>query len=299
MFLSSLTGDSLILAASFKSNAFKINKLIVTVIQHIAVSDLAFSIFHVLPVAISLLANSWMFGNFICFVTVYASYLAYSAGLIYIAILTAIKFLILKYPLRITNWSIRRVHQVCSSIWALCLIWPVLMIAVDRDDVQFDYRPYKCGYKHTAEIWRILWPTLGSIFSFAPNVVIVSTSIPTLKYLAAARKSAKQVKGSVPRQGALAVALTAIVYTIASLPYVVYQVAVQFVQYDCSARMITKVYQITSYMLSINTMANFYIYALTIRTFRRYLFSKVLSVIPVSWQTTRERTSTTGTYQIT
>ena len=33
--LSSLIGDTLILAASFQKDAFKINKLIITVIQHI------------------------------------------------------------------------------------------------------------------------------------------------------------------------------------------------------------------------------------------------------------------------
>ena len=38
---SSLGGDSLILDASFQKDAFKINKLIVTGFQHIAVSDFA------------------------------------------------------------------------------------------------------------------------------------------------------------------------------------------------------------------------------------------------------------------
>ena len=56
--LSSLIGDTLILVASFQKDAFKINKLIVTVIQHIAISDLAASIFGVLPAAVSLLAKS-------------------------------------------------------------------------------------------------------------------------------------------------------------------------------------------------------------------------------------------------
>jgi hypothetical protein len=128
--------------------------------------------------------------------------------------------------------------------------------------------------------------------------VVVSTTVPTLKYLAAARKSAKRVKRSVPRQGDLTVALTGIVYIIASLPYFVYRIVAEFVKQDCSARLII-VHQTTVLMLSINTMANFYIYALTIRSFRKFLLSKVRSVIPVFWQTSRETSSTTGSYKIT
>ena len=47
--LSSLFGDSLILYASVQEGAIKLNKLIVTVMQYIAVSDLVYTIAGVLP----------------------------------------------------------------------------------------------------------------------------------------------------------------------------------------------------------------------------------------------------------
>ena len=58
--LSSLIGDTLILYASFHKGAFKLNKFIVTVMQHIAVIDLATAITAPLSVAVSLIANTWV-----------------------------------------------------------------------------------------------------------------------------------------------------------------------------------------------------------------------------------------------
>ena len=49
VFLSSLLGDSLILIASIKYKAFNLHKMIVTFIQHIAVSDLLHSIGSLAP----------------------------------------------------------------------------------------------------------------------------------------------------------------------------------------------------------------------------------------------------------
>ena len=79
--LSSLLGDSLILYASFHKDAFKINKFILTVIQHIAATDLAYSIFSILPRTISLLTNSWVLGDAACHARVYSGYFLYGVGL--------------------------------------------------------------------------------------------------------------------------------------------------------------------------------------------------------------------------
>lgn len=274
--LSSFIGDSLILVASFQNSAFKINKLIVTVIQHIAVSDLAYSLVQVFPGAVSLITNQWVFGNIVCYLSAYITYFPYTAGMLFIANLTALKFLILKYPLRATTWKTKRVHQVCCSIWALCLAWPVLMFAVERDDVKFEYRSYRCHYEFRAESWKIIHPILSVIFSFLPNLVIILTTIPTLKYLAAARKSARRARGSLPRQGIITVVLTALAFTISTLPYVIYRVVVKFIKHDCSGWLNLEFYRIVASFLFVNTMANFYIYALTIRSFRRFLLSKIL-----------------------
>ena len=158
--LSSLIGDTLILIASFHRDAFKINKILVIVIQHIAVSDLLYTISMSSPVAISLLANSWVLGKALCYVSVYVSYFAFPAGMFLIAVLTTSKFLILRYPLRAASWSTKRAHLVCSFIWAFALIFPILLLAVDKDDVHFDYRSYNCDYGYSSDAWKTIIPIL-------------------------------------------------------------------------------------------------------------------------------------------
>jgi hypothetical protein len=76
--LSSLIGDTLILIASFQRNTFKINKFIVSVIQHIAVCDLATAISTVLPITVSLQTISWILGDKMCFVVNYMFNFAYA-----------------------------------------------------------------------------------------------------------------------------------------------------------------------------------------------------------------------------
>ena len=129
-------------------------------------------------------------------------------------------------------------------------------------------------------------PIASFLVSVVPNMIIVATSVPTLKYLADAGKSARRVGGSVPWQGNLTVALTAVVYFISTLPYIVYQITLSCMK-DPSELFIIFFYRLSSFLLMINVVANFYIYVLTIRSFRQFLVSIIRSVvsIPVSLKT--------------
>ena len=275
--LSSLVGDSLILYASFQRDAFKLNKFIVTIIQFIAVSDLVYAIFSVLPRTVSFLADSQALGEAagVCYTTVYVSYFNYSAGMSLIAALTTAKFLLLKYPIRCSNWTEKIAVKVCGIILIPPLLFPVLFLIVDKDDITFDIKIYTCNYEFGAEIWTKLRPITFIVTLFIPNIIIVITTIPTLMYLAAARKSAKRVRGSVSWQGALTVALTAIVYCVSTLPNFVYGVGERFVKDHLSSSFRNKFHRYSEFLLIVNIMSNFYIYALTIKSFRNFLRAKV------------------------
>ena len=64
--ISSLIGDSTILVASIKYKAIKLQKTIVVLIQHIAVSDLMVVLTAVIPKIVSIIAYKWVFGNLTC-----------------------------------------------------------------------------------------------------------------------------------------------------------------------------------------------------------------------------------------
>ena len=293
VFSSSLIGDILILYATSRKNAFKLNKFIVTVLQYIAVADLLYSVIAVLPAATALIANRWILGDAICYARVYLSYYIYLAGMSFIAVLTTTKFLILKNPIRSTSWTKKRAHIVCCLSMLPHVTLPVLMLALSKDNIAFDFKTYTCVYLFQTKIWLKLVPVLSILTMIVPNIIIVVTTILTLKV---AWKSAARVQKSAPWQGALTVALTAAVYCISTLPLSVYHIGEQFVE-DRTGPYHVRFLQIAFFLCMINTMANFYIYILTIRSFRRFIFSVIVPKVFYSFTTSSGNMPTSSAQQ--
>jgi hypothetical protein len=282
--LSSLIGDTLILYVSFRRpDAFKINKFLVAIIQHIAISDLAQTSSVALPRLISLLEGRWILGDALCYAKVYVNYTVYPTNTLFVAVLTLSKYVILKHPLRSSACTRKRAHQLCVSIWVSCVAVPVTFLTLGKDDVLFDYRVYECDYGFRAEAWKIMIPLLSIIFQLAPTLIIVGVTIPTLRYLINARKSSKRfrvnsVNGAPSTQGTLTVGLTAIVFCLSNLPLLVYFIGKNFVTESPSSPFHVHFRRVAYFMALLNTMANFYIYTLTIRSFREFVLSLILSV---------------------
>ena len=78
-------------------------------------------------------------------------------------------------------------------------------------------------YGHQSSNWAKIKPALYFVVGIVPNIVIFATTIPTLKCLFDARKTARRVQGSDSWQGALTVVLISAVYCISTLPYMIYQ----------------------------------------------------------------------------
>ena len=290
VFLSSLIGDSLILYGTLQRNVFKLNPIIVTVIQHIAVSDLTYAIFSVLPSAISLLADAWILGEVLCYLRAYLVYFVYTAALYLIALMTTSKFLLLKIPIKFSNWSKKKGHMLCCTTLIPAALSPILFLVLDKSDVGFDYKTYTCDYRFTADAWESLRPLITILNLFAPTIIIVATTVPTLKYLADARQTAKRVRGSVPWQGAVTVALTAVVCCVSILPSVFLNVGGNLLKNTGDLKL--QFARVAKFLLSLNIMSNFYIYTLTVKSFQRFLLSKVQPLTSLSWQDSDLRTST-------
>ena len=159
-FICSLLGDSIILIASITYKAFNLHKIVVVVIQHIAVCDLLNASLNALPVAVSAFYNSGgssvSLNQIRFFITYYVNGL--SASLV--AALSLGKLLLLKYPLSASSWPARQAHKICAGIWIASLCNPALHLLIDKDDVIFDYRVYDCTFLYVSTIWKILLPIL-------------------------------------------------------------------------------------------------------------------------------------------
>ena len=126
--------------------------------------------------------------------------------------------------------------------------------------------------------------------------IIIATTIPTLQYLAAAKKSARRVRGTNPWQGALTTALTAIVYCISAIPISVYFICKTFAGVNHIDILDRHLFRIGMFMTIIQVISNFFVYTLTIKSFRRFLELKVSSVSK-SLSTSRRISSNTTIYE--
>ena len=124
--LSSLIGDSIILIATIKYNAIKLNKFLVTIMQHIAVCDILASVTYVLPTMISLIANKWILGDAIAYIHVYLDTAGLVSSNILICALICSKLLLLEFPLHARRWTLTKAHITCACIWILAFSAPAI-----------------------------------------------------------------------------------------------------------------------------------------------------------------------------
>ena len=153
VFLASLIGDSRILIGTIEYHAIKQHKVIVAVIQHMAVFDLLQSVLKVFPTTIALITDHWVFGDFmiICNVQVHITdYVLPHLTLFLTNAMSTLKLIILKWPLRTAAWSSRLGHKICGALWiaVLCLYTPTIVanLLCIGDTIGFNYSPYTCDY---------------------------------------------------------------------------------------------------------------------------------------------------------
>ena len=255
--LSSLIGDSTILVASLKYKAIKLHRVIVAVIHNIAVCDLLVVTLQVLPTFATIIADKWVFGDFLCHAFIYAAYYLNQASILLISTMTTSKLLLLKYPLRFGTISSRRVTVICGACWGIAPIFPVTMLLVDGRDVFFSYVFYTCAYGFSLDRWHNLRHPLRALLAFLPICLVVVTSIYLL--VVAKNGGGRRLRW----QGTVTAILTATVFCISLLPFFM-------MKYVPS----TSFKRIAISFLYLNTMSNFFIYSLTVASFGNFVRSR-------------------------
>ena len=150
--LSSMIGDSLILIASIKYKAFKINKLIEVTIQHIAVSDLCVTVSTILPRTVALVLDDQIFGSILCKIRPYYVYYFSTVGMYLVCTMVTCKVATLQYPLRTRLLGAKDIHKVCFSVWLSVLTLPAVLLADFQYGSVFDYRVYTCEVAYKATV---------------------------------------------------------------------------------------------------------------------------------------------------
>jgi hypothetical protein len=273
--LSSLIGDTIILIASTKYSALKLHHFIITLMQHIAVCDLAVCTFWVLPRFLSLITNRWILGEKLCTVQPYVMYYFGTACLLLTCAMAVCKLSILKFPIRSRCLTAEKAHQVCAAVWVVSSNVPITFL--DQVEVHFDFRSYSCDFYTFSKSSLLISTGLNLLI---PNIFIVGSTGLIVMHLFKARRASRRIGGIQRWQGILATILTAAVYTISVLPFTVYCFTVSLSEdnhtTDCNDIeniFHYRYYRFATAIVLLNIFANFFIHSLTVGSFRRFLAS--------------------------
>ena len=270
--ISSLAGDTTILIACIKHKAFKLHRVITVVIQHMAICDLMVCVTDIFPRLVSITADDWVFGQFLCNCSTLMGYYFNQTNILLISVMTTNKLLLLRYPLRFGTTTLKKANLICLTCWLAALSFPVTGFLVDWQNISFSYLVYHCDYVYSADIWYWLRP-LFSILLFISTCQVVGS---TISLLIKAKQCAKRGHDTLKWQGIMTTVLTASVFCISVLPYTVYAVTRSILNVeDKSQSFFTSFTRIAISCLALNTISNFYIYSLTVLSFREFVRSRI------------------------
>ena len=279
MFLSSLIGDSIILVSTIKYRAIKQHKVIVAVIQHLAVSDLLQTIFRVLPTTVAIVADKWVMGEIMCHTQDFVTWVIGGVTMVITCGMSSLKLAHVNYPFLTRTWSQKFGHKVCAAVWAFILVTyaPVFVVKIFfiRDTIHFDYNIYLCSYTIISaddlpwfRMYHIITYFISSVLSY---LVLIVTSI---LLLLAAKAVRSRNGGSVRLEGLITVLMTVGIYLISFMPkMLVYNGSLM------GANFAPWIWKTVFFVCYLNIMSNFYIYCITIKSFQKFLKMKALQVI--------------------
>ena len=281
--LTSFLGDTTIIIATAKYNAIKLHRVQVAIMQHLAAADLLTSIFYVFPVIVAELTNRWVLGEFICHLHSLARIWLYSAVLGLTCTLTTTKLLTVKFPFYCRVWSARGAHYICLFIWVAALVSLSGSLDSYNNDyfLFFSYAKYSCYIKVKNDRTPLWSSYLTSIVWSIFIVFILAVILTSLLLVVEAKRVAARANRAVRWPGILTVVLTGAVVVISFGPIAVFWLTDEK---NYSAGTVRS----AATLFNLNVMANFFIYAMTVQSFREFLREKtefILNKVRLTTQT--------------
>ena len=277
--LSSLIGDSFILVGTLKYQAIEINSFLVVLIQNIAVVDIFTCITCILPPITSLLCGRWVLGGFYCQVNSIAPFYIFSVNQLLISCMAFIKVLMVKFRDIgvVRNLTRRKAQIMCLLVWMVSLTTPVIVHVIENGaEVYFDARDGICKINRTSELWTVIQPLLAMIYSVAPLIVTIVSTILLVQHLIISRRLSRRIGSRQTWHGILIVCITAAIFIVTTLPNFIYESLAPYHE-DMTGFLQNHFLRITAACYSLNLVCNFYIYTLTLPSFRKFVIRAVHS----------------------
>ena len=218
--ISSILGNTTILFSSIRYRALRIHRMIVVYMEQLAICDYMFSACIILPSAVCVVKNKWVFGRFYCALSVYISYYFYTASMLLVGAMTTSRLMLLKFPLKARSFSRHDGHiKVITTVWLVSLLYPLLFLVIDNNDVQFDYRSYVCDYRFSSSTWRLF--LFGRLFisNCIPMFGLMLTTLLLLYNLCETRREARRAGTYFSSPDVVTVLITSTLYITLTLPH--------------------------------------------------------------------------------
>ena len=254
----SIPGNITILTA-LNCQAIKLDKTSLTLIEHLAVADLAYALFNTLPALISTITDGWILGDILCNLSYHVGfYVAYASGYLLTGFSVS-KLLSLVFPLRARLRTRRTAKFVAASLWVCSL----LHFVFDPNEAKYSDSTFRClGF---AEDDRFIQMVLCTVFKIALPLTIISAVTAHLLWVV---KRAAGLK----RQTLLTLIAISGVFIISVVPFMIFMILKQagVVQFDNST---APVLRFTVFIGFLNFSCNPIVYFLTITSFSEYVMA--------------------------
>jgi len=208
-----LPGNTLILVASVKYKALKLDKVSIVLIENIAVADLGVSLFVVLPRMVSVIAAGW---DYACDVTGLSLLLFPVVSILSVTALNISKLTCLLSPLMARMRTHTQGRIIAASLWACAVLVIALLEVVSFLKVgvpvgtSYSYNTHMCVvwvYKDVAG----LYTAIIALFTLLPMLVIVVTTIWLMVYV-------QKVRGSLSKEGVVTLIAISLVFIVSFIP---------------------------------------------------------------------------------
>ena len=272
-----LLGNTTVLLATIRYRAIRLDKVSVTLIQNIAVSDILMGINTIFPVIVSLIADRWVFGDMLCYIQHYLKIPSIISPELLICAMHISKLTCLVFPLRATQRKKKTARFLAGTLWVLASMISIVQLCVDKYSIAFDYRYFKCTYVYRAATWKWARPLLFTTIMVLPNIIVCVTTMALLIFILKRRRALNL-------QGALTSLYVGLAYVLAFGPISIKLSIIQNLYPNLDQNIYGLAFTRFAFFISfLNGMANVFIYMVSVKSFGEFMKKSVLRTLQTRW----------------
>jgi len=259
----SFAGNTVVLVASRKFRALKVDKVSVKLIENLAVADLGYTLVGIIPTIGALIANNWIYGRQFCVVNKVLTNIFFNMTTLLVSLLSVSKLTCLLFPIHARTRRSRHAVILVTLVWVLVTTYSVVSTAVSNPELYYDTVTFQCWVNYTN---RIPFGTILVGWMLLMNVIIIISTTWLLVQVKILTLGLKK--------GAIAIVVISVIFTIATLPAAIIMIMkMAHVQFGEEAGPVFNI--VTTYIFYISNFFNPAVYYFTIRSFKHFVDEKV------------------------